>query len=326
MTSIYTESGFQQIVEQYTDVINERLGGKVTKFSDEFFAKAENLIKPHAPIRDPLKFVDSGKWYDGWETRRHNQEPADWVEIHAGVASARVIGCEVDTAFFSGNHAPEISVEGLRDGKWDVLIDKVECGPNQKHYFVRKAGLTTESYSTFRLNMYPDGGIARFRLYGRAVPVLPKDGGLLDTAAVQNGGVTVGASDQHFSPADNILLPGRGHDMLDGWETARSRAPGHVDWVVIKLGAPTVISNIVVDTANFKGNFPQKVNLKGFNGEPPKFDSKEWVTLVPDSKTGPHKEHKYDVLDKNVYTHVLLTLIPDGGVKRVRVFGTIKNE
>lgn len=333
---IESEGSFhEKIVLQYTDVIGEKLGGSVLRFSDEWFAAAENLIKPKPPIREANKFTHAGAWYDGWETRRHNTEEADWVVFRAGVSSAKIIGCEVDTAFFNGNHAPAISVEGVNVAQegdlnddslvWEEVIEKTECGPSQRHFFVRSE-ITDNNYTHFRLRMYPDGGIARFRLYGTVVPILPKlENTIVDTASVKNGGVAVRVSDQHFGSADNLLLPGRGHDMGDGWETKRSRTPGHVDWVAIKLGALTQIKNIVVDTAHFRGNFPQKVNIKAFNGsEAPEFDSDKWTTLVGDSKIGPDKEHEYDVNDDSTYSHVLLTIIPDGGVKRIRVNGVIK--
>ena len=336
MSSTISEKDFHNhIVCNYTDVIGEKLGGKVLRFSDEWFAAAENLIKPKPPIRDATKFVDSGAWYDGWETRRHNTEEADWVVFRLGVASARFIGCEVDTAYFNGNHAPAISVEAcfadfdeseIDEDQWQPIIVKSECGPDQKQFYVRDR-ITDASYTHVRLRMYPDGGIARFRLYGTVVPVHPADlSTVLDLASVKNGGVAVRYSDQHFGSADNLLLPGRGHDMSDGWETKRSREPGHVDWVVIRLGAPAKVTSIVVDTANFKGNFPQKVNLKGIKtaDNVPSYDSSEWQVLVPDTKTGPHKEHRYDVEASGVFTHILLTIIPDGGVKRLRVFGTIQ--
>lgn len=326
------ESFHENVVLKYTDVIGAKLGGAIIRFSDEWFAAAENLIQPKPPVRDATRFTHAGAWYDGWETRRHNTEEADWVIFRAGVAAAKIIGCEVDTAFFNGNHAPHISVEGvnlvnesdLNDEKlvWESIIEKIECGPSQRHFFVRSE-ITENSYTHFRLRMYPDGGIARFRLYGTVVPELTRLlGTVVDTASVQNGGVAVRVSDQHFGSADNLLLPGRGHDMSDGWETKRSRTPGHVDWVVIKLGAPTQIKNIVVDTAHFRGNFPQQINLKAYKGsEAPEFDSQEWTVLVDNTKTGPDKEHKYDVSDDKTYSHVLLTIIPDGGVKRVRVNG-----
>ncbi|GMG20058.1 unnamed protein product [Ambrosiozyma monospora] len=132
--TVYTQEKFQeQIVQRYTDIIGEKLGGKILAFSDEWFAAAENLIKPKAPIRDPSRFTYKGAWYDGWETRRHNTSKSDWVIFKMGVASASLIGCEVDTAFFNGNHAPAISVEAANltddssyadDGntQWDTII------------------------------------------------------------------------------------------------------------------------------------------------------------------------------------------------------------
>lgn len=251
-----------------------------------------------------------------------------------GVASARLIGAEVDTAFFNGNHAPHISVEAayLSDGEdvanaaWEEVLPKLECGPSARFFFARDA-LTEKFYTHARLRMYPDGGIARFRLYGEVVPVFPKDASaVVDYAAVQNGGVAVAWSDQHFGSADNLLLPGRGHDMSDGWETKRSRTAGHVDWVIVKLGTATKVTEVVVDTADFKGNFPQKVVIKGINSKEvkPDYHDPSWKILVPESKTGPHQEHIYKLLTNNAqaYSHVSLTIIPDGGVKRIRVFGT----
>lgn len=257
MTQILSEDEFKnQVVLKYTDVVGEKLGGTVVACLNEWFAEAANLIKPKAPIRDATRFVHAGAWYDGWETRRHNTEEADWAIIKAGVALAQIAGCEVDTAFFNGNHAPHILVEGANFAleeapqdwasasvNWEPIIEKTECGPSQKHFFVRESGLTSQNYTHFRLRMYPDGGIARFRLYGVVLPVPPKDKcEILDFALVKNGGVAVQVSDQHFGSADNLLLPGRGHDMSDGWETKRSRTPGHVDWVVIKLGGPLLPS------------------------------------------------------------------------------------
>ena len=327
----------EDVVLKYTDVIGENLGGHVIKVSDEWFAKAENLIKPKPPIRDAARFTHAGAWYDGWETRRHNQEEADYVIIRMGVSSAKLIGCEVDTAFFNGNHAPHISVEAafleleksdkIEHAQWDTVIAKVECGPSQRHFFVRDS-LTDKAYTHVRLRMYPDGGIARFRLYGTVLPVHPHDrSAIMDTASVKNGGVAIRVSDQHFGVASNLLLPGRGHDMSDGWETKRSREPGHVDWVIVRLGARTAVRDVVIDTAHFRGNFPQYTNVKGIDVERddkvPAYNSSEWKVLVGDLKAAPDKEHTYPVDNHPVCSHVMLTIIPDGGVKRFRVIGTL---
>ena len=313
--------------------------------SDQWFAAAENLLTLAAPIRQPGKMVFSGAWYDGWETRRHNPAPFDWVIVRLGAASGRVIGVEIDTAFFSGNHAPAISVEGcfvdagsqldsdnavlaLSNGRsgWEPVLDIRECGPSRR--FAWKLSEPTKPYNYVRLNMYPDGGIARFRLYGHAVPVLCQDPGvLMDLASAQNGGVAVSCSDQHFGAKENLLLPGRGKDMSDGWETARSRTKGHVDWAIIRLGFPGRAAKVGVDTAFFRGNFPQRVRVEAiaWTGEgEPAHDADGWWTLVPDSLCMPDFEHEFDAIadpEALAATHVKLTMIPDGGVKRLRVWG-----
>lgn len=281
--------------------------------------------------------VYTGAWYDGWETRRHNAEPFDWVVIRLGVASGTIEGVEVDTAFFNGNHAPAISVEGCFSqdddevlswkggrGSWVTILGIQECGPSQRFGWKLDAP-TTKQYTHVRLNMYPDGGIARFRLFGHAVPVFPADkDAIFDLAAAQNGGVAVSCSDQHFGTKDNLILPGRGKDMGDGWETARSRAKGHIDWAIIRLGAPGCIQNFIVDTAHFRGNYPQQVKLEAIDWKgdsEPAADAKGWVTMAEPIEGEPDVEHPAESLVKDrAFTHVKLVMVPDGGVKRLRVF------
>lgn len=320
------------------DLVSATLGGKVLAFSDEWFAEASNLINPTPPIRQPGKMVYTGAWYDGWETRRHNTEPFDWVVIRLGVASGTVEGVEVDTAFFNGNHAPAISVEGCFSqndeeviswkggrGSWETILGIQECGPSQSFGW-KLDQPTTKQYTHVRLNMYPDGGIARFRLFGHAVPVFPEDKDVVfDLTAAQNGGVAISCSDQHFGTKDNLILPGRGKDMGDGWETARSRGKGHFDWAIIRLGAPGYIERFVVDTAHFRGNFPQQVKLEAIDwteeGSEPQADSAGWQEVAEPIKCKPDLEHEAESLSKDKrFTHVKLIIIPDGGVKRLRVF------
>lgn len=179
--------------------------------------------------------------------------------------------------------------------------------------------------------MYPDGGIARFRLYGTAVPVFPADPeAIIDLAHVSSGGLAISCSDQHFGTKDNLLLPGRGVDMGDGWETARSRTPGHTDWVIVKLGAPGHIEEVIVDTMHFRGNFPQAVEVHALY-EPEKEKKveeadKRWVKIVNPTPCKADTEHAFpstSLLGEigGVVSHVKLVIIPDGGVKRLRVFG-----
>jgi allantoicase len=171
--------------------------------------------------------------------------------------------------------------------------------------------------------MFPDGGIARFRLFGVVVPVFPDPSTTIDLAHVANGGLAVAFSDQHFGKASNLLLPGRGVDMGDGWETRRSRGGNHRDWVIVKLGTTGLVEKVVVDTAHFKGNFPKTVKVEATSSKE-LVPSTTWNEILGPQKCAPHKEHEYTTeltAFDTPYTHVRLTIIPDGGVKRLRIYG-----
>ncbi|KAI9876290.1 MAG: Allantoicase [Pleopsidium flavum] len=320
------------------DLISKPLGSRILSCSDEWFADVSNLTTSTPPVQKPGVYTHAGAWYDGWETRRHNQALFDWVVIRLGVASGKVKGVEIDTAFFDGNHAPAIAVEGCFSGSddevleenfrgWETVLGKQECGPSRRQAW-KLAKETKNAFTHVRLLMYPDGGIARFRLFGTAIPVFPESvDEVFDLAAMVNGGITVACSDQHFGSRENLLLPGRGVDMGDGWETKRSREKGHTDWVIVRLGAPGEVKMVVVDTAHFRGNFPQSVMVEAINHPGPAPDTGDigWVRLVAPQKCGPDKEHEFrkelENVTRRTYTHVKLVIIPDGGVKRFRVFG-----
>jgi len=113
--------------------------------------------------------------------------------------------------------------------------------------------------------------------------------------------------------------------MGDGWETKRTRGE-HVDWAIIRLGTKGYIQGLVVDTAHFRGNFPQKVQVFATlsEGADPDSASANWVEILSPQKTGPDVEHAYNELahvKDQAFTHVKLVMIPDGGIKRIRVLG-----
>lgn len=342
-----------------TNLTTTLLGASILSISDEFFAAASNLLTPTPPIRKPGVYVHSGAWYDGWETRRHNAKEFDWVVVRLGCVGV-VEGVEVDTAFFSGNEAEEVGLDGWfmppggeegdvgEDGfsGWREVLPRQACGPNQRQAWkVVVAGEEMRPYTHLRLKMYPDGGIARLRVYGHAVPpplsasVTGLEGHLPveELSSALNGGVALSCSDQHFGVRSNLLLPGRGVDMGDGWETARSRTKGHVDWVVCRLGLRgKSVDKVVVDTKDFRGNFPRAVKVEGWlTGqdkavEEPKSDDDGWIELVNGEKPcQADTEHIFEaqdlsnslIPDGKVLTHVKMTIIPDGGVKRLRIFG-----
>ncbi|THH03435.1 hypothetical protein EW145_g6258 [Phellinidium pouzarii] len=315
-----------------TEISSVALGGRVTDVSDEFFAEAENLIKVESAPSLKGQFGPNGALYSGWETRRHNPT-YDWCIIKFGAAGL-ISGFVIDTAHFNGNEAPEASVQALlevgselpraNDPRWTELLPRVALGPNSLQNF--KVDRSTDAYNYVKLNMYPDGGIARFRVYGLIRAVFQENSDeSVDLAHVFSGGRVVFVSDQHFGVGSNLLLPGRGKDMGDGWETKRSRTPGHRDWVIIKLGEPGYLENALIDTAFFKGNFPESFELHAIDSPNiiPDEDESAWTCILSRAKLGPHAEHHFDLenVQAKVYSHVRVTIFPDGGLMRVRIIG-----
>lgn len=260
--------------------------------------------------------------------------------IKLGVGCGRVHGVEIDTAFFTGNYAEAVSVQGCFEpggegadervrgegyGGWMEVLGRRTCAPSTRQAWRVESGVEV---THVRLCMYPDGGIARFRLYGQVVPVWPesRDEEVELSAAVM-GGVAVRCSDEHFGRMGNLLLPGRGKDMGDGWETRRSRGVGHEDWVVVRLGAKGKVSRVLVDTRHFLGNFPRAVRVEGCDvgegEEVPGVGDARWREVLGWRKMRPDAIHEFGRDGEGrAYTYVKMTMIPDGGVKRLRIFGT----
>ncbi|KAA1474226.1 allantoicase [Dentipellis sp. KUC8613] len=323
---------FSDAFSSTTELSSVAIGGQIVSVSDEFFAEAFHLllVEPAPSLKG--QFGPKGALYSGWETRRHNPS-YDWAIIKLGTTGT-IIGFDIDTTHFNGNEAPQVSVQALKlpddenspgpeDSRWIEILPKADLGPSSRHLFKIPE---TDGVNYVKLNMYPDGGIARFRVYGHVVPLHPAVGEF-DVAHVFAGGRVVFTSDQHFGVGSNLILPGRGKDMGDGWETKRSRQPGHKDWVIIKLGTPSLLSHVVIDTAHFKGNFPQYCELHAINSTSDRGASTsaadEWTLVLSETNLGPHREHglRLENVDDKVFTHVRLTIHPDGGVKRVRVIG-----
>ncbi|KIP04204.1 hypothetical protein PHLGIDRAFT_109867, partial [Phlebiopsis gigantea 11061_1 CR5-6] len=308
------------------------LGGEICSVSDEFFAEAHHLllVEPAPSLKG--QFGPKGALFSGWETRRHNPS-YDWCIVKLGCPGA-IFGFDVDTAHFNGNEAPQVSVEALfddtgkhpseTDGNWEEILPKTNLGPSSRHLFKIPQ---TSRVNYVKLNMYPDGGIARFRVYGLVNPVFPSDPrAAFDLAHVFAGGRVVFTSDQHFGVGSNLILPGRGKDMGDGWETKRSRQPGHRDWAIIKLGDAGLLSHIEIDTAHFMGNFPESCEVHAANsGElvPLGLGEDAWTVVLPRTKLGPHRQHQFQLQNVGAqpYTHIRVTIYPDGGIKRVRAVG-----
>jgi allantoicase len=323
------------------DLASERVGGAVLVTNDDFFAPKENLLKASAPVFIEGKYTDRGKWMDGWETRRRRTPGFDWCIIRLGLPGI-IHGIVVDTSFFRGNYPEHCSLDGATfssvpteaeltsdDVQWVPLLPQMPLsGDSQNpfpiHYLERVTHL--------RFRIFPDGGVARLRVYGEVVPdweQLKRAGGQIDLAAAENGALVLTCSDMFFGHRHNLIMPGRAADMSDGWETKRRRGPGH-DWTIIKLARPGQIQRVEVDTSHFKGNFPESCSLEACNVENATTESltdlsAPWTTVLPRTKLQAHTRHFFDreLLDTGIASHLRFSIFPDGGVSRLRVYGIL---
>jgi allantoicase len=323
------------------DLASELLGGRVLAANDEFFAPKENLLKAARPIFIEHKYTDRGKWMDGWETRRRRTPGFDWCVVRLGL-SGIIRAVVVDTSFFRGNYPEHCSVEAceltgeparkneikrlaVAEVRWAEILPKAALKGNSQNVFeIAHPGRFTH----LRLKIYPDGGVARLRVYGEVVPDKKHiERGEVDLVAVENGGSVVQSSDQFFGAPLNLLMPGRAKNMGDGWETQRRRVPGN-DWVILKLGVPGMIRRIEVDTSHFKGNFPESCSIECCYLEaaaaPAELQSASaWKPLLPRTKLKPNFRHTFrgQLNLVGAATHARLQIYPDGGLSRLRLFG-----
>jgi allantoicase len=325
---------------QLADLASERLGGRVLDASDDFFAPKGNLLKESNPIFIEGKYTARGKWMDGWETRRRRSPGHDWCTIRLGLPGM-IRGIVVDTSFFTGNFPERFSLEGCDLGerhpckneksrlrsektKWEQIFPETSLKGDSQNLFAVDQSCR---FTHLRLNIYPDGGVARLRVHGEAVPghgLLSR--GEINLVAVENGGSVVVSSDQFYGAPRNLLMPYRAKNMGDGWETKRRRGPGH-DWVVLKLGVPGTIHRVEVDTAHFKGNYPDSCALQAASARNSAVDARNdslltWEEVLPNTKLKANRRHVFTNLrPAGVATLVRFQIFPDGGVSRLRLFG-----
>jgi allantoicase len=312
------------------DLASERVAGQVIAANDDFFAAKENLIKAIKPVWIKDKYTDRGKWMDGWETRRRRTPGHDWCILKLGLAGciSKVI---VDTSYFTGNYPESCSIEGcaLEQGEdplagdvvWSEILPASPLKGDAENCF---AIAESFRYTHLRLNIYPDGGVARLRAYGEAIPHWGNPlnaADELDLAAIEHGGRILDCSDKFYSAPQNLLLPGRSAGMHDGWETRRRRGPGH-DWVTIRLGVAGIISSVEVDTSHFKGNYPESCSLEAC-AIPDGNDAADaqWSELLPRTKLEADSIRRFTLSRKCAATHVRFNMYPDGGVARLRIYG-----
>ena len=306
-----------------------RLGTRVTYATDEFFAAKERLIDPRKPVFIDDKYDDRGKWMDGWESRRKRTPGHDHCIIRLGRPGV-IHGIDIDTSFFTGNYPPQASLdacssdEDIPDGDWTEILPTSDLDGDAHHPIKIDSD---EVWTHLRLNIYPDGGIARLRVYGEIRPDFSDVDGRIDLAALENGGRALSCSDEHYGSMHNLVVAGRGVNMGDGWETARRRGPGN-DWVILALGHAGTIESVEIDTAHFKGNYPDRVSLEAAAFEQHADavnESGAWQTLLAESKLEMDKLHTFEdeLANIGVVTHVRMSIYPDGGISRLRLFGSL---
>jgi len=271
----------------------------------------------------------------------------DWCVIRLGLPGA-LRGVDIDTSYFTGNFPSHTSVESCsapngdwQSVEWSLALPKVRLQGGSHNLFdvddpVGPAGRRTH----VRLNIFPDGGVARLRVYGEVVPdfaLLARSAEPVDFASVTNGGLVLAASDAHFGSKSNLIMPGRPATMGGGWETRRRRGPGY-DWIIVRLGARCSIERIAVETEHFKGNYPDLCSIEACNVEAPRPEDSPnylvddlvtgkagWQEILAPVKLGPDAVHVYqsELSKRGPCTHVRLNIYPDGGISRLRVFGRL---
>ncbi|MFI5717677.1 allantoicase [Nocardia sp. NPDC051750] len=310
------------------DLAVRTLGGAVIWATDETFAEKENLISPGASTYRPATFGHKGQVYDGWETRRRRTPGVDEAVIRLGVPGI-VRGVVVDTAWFTGNFPPEVSVaaasiEGYSDpavlaagAEWHTLVPRSPIAGDTRTPFTVDS---ERRWTHLKLTMYPDGGVARLRVHGEGRPD-PQflDAAGIDLAALENGALVTGCSNMFYGAPQQLLYPGPARVMGEGWETARRRDDGN-DWVEVRLAGAGQVRMIEVDTSCFVGNAPGAARLRGRDG------TGAWRDLLPRTVVRPDTRHRFLVHDPAPVTDVRLDIYPDGGMARLRVFGALTPE
>jgi allantoicase len=316
------------------NLADPRYGTKIIFKTDDFFASANRILKPNPPIFKEGIFDKHGKWMDGWETRRRRRKGFDYLIIKIG-KPGKIFNVDIDTSYFNGNQPTHASLQACYSNKkpnnktrWIKILDKKKLGPNKNHNFKIK---NKSIFTHIKLNIFPDGGVARLRVYGEVeIKKINFGNKLINLTSVLNGASIVGCNNEHFGRAENVLAPGKGKNMGDGWETRRSRGK-NFDWLIIKLGRTGIINKIEIDTHHFKGNYPDRCSVQA-TYIPNKISnysvikkSTKWKSILNMAKLNANKKHYFNnkIMKKNKINFIRINIFPDGGISRIRTFGKV---
>jgi allantoicase len=319
--------------ETLCDLASLELGGAVLSASDEQLGSKARLLAPEPP-RSPARHCgEAGRDVDAWLTRRRRDPGYDHVVIRLG-APGLVHRVTLDTRGVGSSRPDAVSIEGCchdafhpiegaagPETIWTELLHKTSLAEEASQDFELRSGLR---FTHVRVRIYPDGGLARVRVWGRPLArwrPSASGGRTMQLADARLGAEAERASDESHAPASSLLLPGASRHPGDGWETRRRRGPGH-EWVVVRLAAVGLPHQIEIDTTGFAGSTPELISVEHALLEPGQPET--WKPLVARTPVLADMAHAWseDLVDPAPASHVRLRIYPDGGLARFRVLGT----
>ena len=319
--------------QNYPNLASSRLGATIIEVTDDFFAAAERMLHNSAPTFDPDKYDNHGKYMDGWESKRRRHGGHDWAVVRLG-CRASLKGVNISTKWFTGNFPKSARLEAgvlpkngaIEQVQWTEILASQDLRGDDDNYFALENN--SQEFNVVRLHIYPDGGVARLRLYGAPSQAELDTSKLFEASSIMLGARIVEFNNAHYGTVHNLIAPDKAINMGDGWETRRRRVPGF-DWIVIQLARPCHIKRIEVDTAFYKGNFPDKCSLNagdavGLADSAVVTASMFWDEVLSPQKLTADNVHIFDNIQcPKLVSHVRLNIFPDGGIARLKIFGVV---
>ncbi len=324
---------------------------KIRAVSNQQFARADNLISAYAPVFEPTLFGRHGKVMDSWESARHNQQAYESLTLDLKKES-NIYYISLSTEYHLGNQVESVELIAHTDDGEHILLKKTHLeGHSRLNIKSEYSGLV----KAVTVRAYPDGGLTRLGLYDTVpderlftgmsepfsepmsktmTPMAPenhysdsdieqhwqqvKDGQSIDVASQYYGGKLIEVSNDHFGHASQVLssLPPIG--MFDGFESARSRAPNHHEYLLIKLARPSRLNRIVFDFRYFLHNNPREIEAYGRCGE-------DWFHIIAKSNVKAYagNQAQYMIKSKMPFSEVKVLVYPDGGINRIQCYSEV---
>ncbi|XP_067210556.1 probable inactive allantoicase [Linepithema humile] len=356
--------------KELIDVTSEKNGAKIIFATDDFYGVAENLLKNHDPVCNEHTIFDNkiNNNVDGWKTQKMRNERHNFVIIQLPGAT-HIHNICIDTACFIDNKFSEFSVQGgmlpkrligvkykqnrinklgtscnMEDylrmhnntENWECLISQSDVSPGYPSICKKFFDVLPQNTAThLRLNIFPDGGIARLRAYGKVAPIItPINKSINLISSLYSSHCTL-FSDSSIGHPNNIIQPNEATSIIDGWDTVKKPYKNYKlnitsfdeilggSWAVFKLGCSGTITHVVINTKLFTGNAPYMVQVqKCFSKTNDNLNNK-WEKLISDVHINPGTEQIIAAKENqnSIANWVRIIIKPDGGISRFRIFG-----